>query len=165
MPTDFYPYANLRLLIPKPAATPQSLRGGLPVSNSSWVVEAFVKAEQGAGRDASAPPSVDPSKRVLTGYITAWADLPAQVDWLAARSAFSWNETGLAPAGMMVGTGARFGHGFLGVLSDLPTLTGNPQRGEATILGLSGTFGSGGIGAELRAVTGDAITVELQVVA
>lgn len=162
MATDFYPYANLRLLIPQPAETPESLRDGLPASSGSWVIELFAKAEQGAGRDAPGPPSIDPSKRVLAGYITAWATLPAETDWLAARSAFSWNDTGLAPAGLMVGMGGR---GLLGVLPDLPTLTGNPQQGEATIRGLSGTFGSGGIGAELRAVTGDAITIELQVVA
>lgn len=165
MATDFYPYANLRLLIHKPAEMPESLRDGLPASTGSWVIEVFAKAEQAAGRDAPGPPSVDPSKRVFTGYITAWAELPAETDWLAARSAFSWNETGLAPDGLLVGTGGKSGRGFLGVLSDLPVLTGNPQQGEATIQGLSGAFGSGGIGAELRAVTGDAITVELQVVA
>lgn len=162
MATDFYPYANLRLLIPQPAATPESLRDGLPASSGAWVIEVFAKAEQGAGRDAPAPPSVDPSKRMLAGYITAWAELPANTSWLAARSAFSWDETGLAPVGLMVGMG---GQGLLGVLPDLPAVSGNPQQGEATIRGLSGTFGSGGIGAELRAVTGDAITIELQVVA
>jgi hypothetical protein len=162
MATDFAPYANLRLLIPQPAEAPESLRDGLPVSRGAWVIEAFAKAEQGAGRDAPGPPSIDPSKRILAGYITAWATLPAETDWLAARSAFTWDETGLAPDGLMVGMS---GPGFLGALPDLPALTGNPQQGEATIQGLSGTFGSGGIGAELRAVTGDAITVELQVVA
>lgn len=162
MATDFAPYANLRLLIAQPAETPESLRGGLPASTGAWVIEAFAKAEQGAGRGAPGPPSVDPSKRILAGYITAWAVLPAQTSWLAARSAFTWDDSGLAPAGLLVGMS---GQGLLGVLPDLPTLSGNPQQGEATIQGLSGTFGSGGIGAELRAVTGDAITVELQVVA
>lgn len=161
MATDFAPYANMRLLIAQPLEAPESLRDGLPVSSVSWVIELFAKAEQAAGRDAPGPPSIDPSKRVFAGYITAWATLPAQTSWLAARSAFTWDETGLAPAGLLQGMGGR---GILGVLPDLPTLTGNPQQGEVTILGLSGTFGSGGIGAELRAVTGDAITVELQVV-
>lgn len=162
MATDFAPYANLRLLIPQPAATPESLRDGLPASTGSWVIECFAKAPNGSGADGPAPPSVDPSVRSLAGYITAWAMLPAQTDWLAARSAFSWDESGLAPAGLMVGMGGR---GLLGVLPDLPTLSGNPQQGEATIQGLSGNYGSGGIGAELRTQTGDAITIELQVVA
>lgn len=162
MPTDFASYANLRLLVPQPAETPESLRDGLPVSSAAWVIEAFAKDEQAAGRDAPAPPSIDPSKRVLAGYITAWAVLPEETDWLAERSAFTWDDSGLAPAGLLVGTR---GQGILGVLPDLPTITGNPQQGEATIQGLSGVFGPGGIGGELRAVTGDAITVELQVVA
>lgn len=161
MTTDFAPYANLRLLIHRPVETPESLRDGLPLSTGGWVIECFARAEQAAGRNAPGPPSIDPSKRVLAGYITAWAELPDDTDWLAARSAFSWDETGLAPAGLMVGMGGR---GLLGVLPDLPTLSGHPQRGHATLLGLSGTYGPGGIGAELRTQTGDAITVELQVV-
>lgn len=162
MATDFAPYANLRLLIQKPAEAPESLRDGLPASAGAWVIECFAKAPGGSGADGNGPPSVDPSVRVLSGYVTAWAELPAETDWLAARSAFSWDETGLAPAGLMVGMGGR---GLLGVLPDLPVLTGNPQQGEATIQGLSGAYGPGGIGAELRTQTGDAITVELQVVA
>lgn len=160
MPTDFAPYANLRLLIPQPAATPESLRSGVPASSASWVIECFAKAETGAGRDAPGPQSLDPSKRTLSGYITGWAVLPAETDWLAAGSAFAWDTTGLAPAGLAAGLR---GKGLLGVLGDLPALTANPQRGEATILGLSGAFGPGGIGGELRAETGDAITIELQV--
>ncbi len=162
MATDFAPYANLRLLISKPAEAPEILRDGLPAGSDSWVIEAFVKAEQAAGRDAAATPSVDPSKRVLSGYITAWAVLPANTSWLAARSAFSWDDSGLAPPELAAGMGGR---AFLGVLPDLPALTGNPQQGEGTIIGLSGIYGPGGIGAELRPELGDAITVELHLVA
>jgi hypothetical protein len=162
MATDFAPFANLRLLIPQQAAAPTGLRDGLPASSASWVIEAFVKAEQAAARDGAETPSVDPSRRVLAGYITAWALLPENTDWLAASSAFSWDETGLAPSGLIAGVGGR---GFLGVLPDLPTLSGNPQQGKGTIIGLSGIYGPGGIGAELRPELGDAITVELHLVA
>lgn len=162
MATDFAPYANLRLLVHQPIEAPTSLRDGVPTSSGSWVIEAFIKGESGTLRDATGTPSLDPSKRILSGYITAWATLPAETDWLAAGSAFGWDDTGLAPAGLMVGMGGR---GLLGVLPDLPALSGNPQQGHATIIGLGGAYGPGGIGGELRGETGDALTVELEVVA
>jgi hypothetical protein len=162
MATDFTPYANLRLLIPQPPTAPANFRSGVPVGTGSWVIECFARAEQAAGRPGQELPSIDPSKRTLAGYITAWATLPANTSWLAVRSAFTWTETGLAPSGLLTGMGGR---GFLGVLPDLPTITASGQQGEATILGLAGTYGPGGIGAELRDVLGDAITVELQVAA
>lgn len=162
MPTDFAPYANLRLLIPQPVAAPANFRSGVPIGTGSWVIECFARAQQAAGTPGAPLPSIDPSVRTLAGYITAWATLPANTSWLAARSAFTWTDTGLAPAGLLTGIGGR---GFLGVLPSLPTIAASGQQGEATILGLAGSYGPGGIGAELREVLGDAITVELQVAA
>ena len=157
MATDFYDYANLRLLIPQPAAIPANLRAGMPAATASWVVECFAKGEN---TDAPGLPSIDPRRRVLAGYITAWAALPANTSWLAVRSAFTWTDTGLAPAGLLPGASGR---GFLGVLPDLPTITNNGQQGEATILALADPYGPGGIGAELRQQLGDRIRFELQV--
>lgn len=154
MPTDFAPYANLRLLIPQPAVV-EDFRSGVPASTASWVLHIFAK---GPTTVAPGTPSIDPRSRTLEGYITAFATLPANTSWLAASSAFTWDTTGLAPAGLLVGAG---GPGLLGVLEALPTITG--QQGEATITSLGGAFGPGGIGAELRSQLGDAITVELQV--
>lgn len=155
MPTDFAPYANLRLLIPQPAAAPANFRSGVPASTASWILHVFAK-----GSTAAAPstPSIDPRTRTLEGYITAFATLPANTSWLQATAGLAWDTTGLAPAGLLAGASGR---GFLGVLESLPTVTG--QQGEATITALGGAFGPGGIGAELRAQLGDAITVELQV--
>lgn len=155
MATDFAPYANLRLLIPQPAAAPANFRSGVPTSAASWLIHVFAK---GGTTAAAATPSIDPRTRTLEGYITAFATLPANTSWLQATSGLSWDSTGLAPAGLLVGAAGR---GFLGVLESLPTATG--QQGEATITALGGQFGPGGIGAELRAQLGDAITVELQV--
>lgn len=156
MPTDFSPYANLRLLIPQPAVV-TSFRDGVPSSTSSWILHVFAKGEASTGADL---PSVSPRTRTLSGYITAWAVLPAETDWLAASSAFTWNDSGLAPPGLLTGASGR---GFLGILEDLPTVTASGQQGEATITGLAEPFGPGGIGAELRQQLGDKIRVELQV--
>jgi hypothetical protein len=157
--TPLAPYANLRLLIPQPV-TPANFRAGVPAAAGSWVLQCFAKAEMPNGRPGQDLPSIDPSKRALAGYITAWALLPANTSWLAAASAFTWTTTGLAPAGLAVGLQ---GTGYLGDLSALPTTASPAQRGEATITGLAGTFGPGGIGSLLRQELGDAITVELQV--
>jgi hypothetical protein len=157
MPTDFAPYANLRLLIPQPAAAPANFRSGVPAGAGSWLIHVFAK---GPATAAPATPSIDPRTRTLEGYITAWATLPANTSWLQATAGLSWDTTGLAPAGLLTGASGR---GFLGLLESLPAVTG--QQGEATITALGGAFGTGGIGAELRAQLGDAITVELQVAA
>ncbi len=157
MPTDFAPYANLRLLIPQPAVAPANFRSGVPTSTASWILHVFAKGPTTIGQ---ATPSVDPRTRTLEGYITAWASRPANTSWLQPTSALTWDTTGLAPAGLLTGASGR---GFLGVLESLPTVQG--QQGEATITSLGGAFGPGGIGAELRAQLGDAITVELQVAA
>ena len=157
MATDFYPYANLRLLIPQPVQAPANFRTGVPLNATSWVIEAFVKGENSPTTEL---PSIDPMRRTLAGYITAWAVLPANTSWLAASSAFTWTTTGLAPAGLLAGAGGR---GFLGVLPSLPTITAGGQQGEARILALMDPYGPGGIGSELRSVLGDRIRIELQV--
>jgi hypothetical protein len=158
MTTPLAEFANLRLLIPQPVA-PANFRSGVPAPTASWVIEMFAKSEAAGGQPGQSLPSVDPTRRTLSGYITAWAVLPANTSWLAAATAFTWTTTGLAPAGLAVGLQ---GTGLLGRLAALPTIAGPAQRGEATIVRLGGDFGPGGIGEILRAELGDAITVELQ---
>lgn len=157
MPTPFAPYANLRLLIPQPQALPADFRSGVPASTASWVLQVFIRGPEAGGQPL---PSTTPQVRSLSGYITAWAVLPAGTSWLAAASAFSWDTTGLAPTGLAAGLSGR---GFFGDLSALPATSAPAQVGEASITGLFGRYGTGGIGAELRTRTGDAIDVELQV--
>ena len=158
MATDLAPYANLRLLLPQPAAAPQNFRSGVPAATASWVVECFAKREN---TDlAGQLPSIDPRRSVLSGYITSWAVLPANTSWLAVRSAFTWNETGLTPAGLLPGA---MGRGILTLLEALPTITQPTVQGEITVLAVADPFGPGGIGAELRQQLGDRIRVELQV--
>jgi hypothetical protein len=158
MTTPLAEFANLRLLIPQPVA-PANFRSGVPAATASWVIEMFAKSEAAGGQPGQSLPSIDPARRTLSGYITAWATLPANTSWLAAATAFTWTTTGLAPAGLAVGLQ---GTGLLGRLAALPTIAGPAQRGEATIVRLGGDFGPGGIGEILRAELGDAITVELQ---
>jgi hypothetical protein len=156
MPTPFAPRANLRLLIPQPPALPANFRSGVPPSTASWVLEAFIRGPENPGADL---PSTTPQVRALSGYITAWALLPSGTSWLAAASAFTWDTTGLAPAGLAAGLGGR---GYLGSLSALPTTATPGQLGEVTITSLGGRYGPGGIGDLLRTRTGDAIDIELQ---
>jgi len=157
--TDFFEYSNLRLLIPRPAAAPLNFREGVPAGVGHWLIHAFAR---GPASGAPELPSIAPRTIVVAGYITAWADLPAGADWLAAAGAFSWDTTGLAPAALRMGMSGR---GFLGDLQALPVITGPAITGEASITALGGLYGPGGIGAELRADVGDAITVELQAAA
>lgn len=158
MPSPFSPYANLRILIPRPAAS-LTFRGGSPPPNGHWLIHCYAPGPTTGATDL---PTVSPRVRSLAGYITAWALLPTGGNWLAATTGFTWETTGLAPSGLRIGMGGR---GFLGALPDLPTKTGTWQEGEATITSLSGQFGPGGIGAQIRARAGDAITIELQVTA
>jgi hypothetical protein len=155
MPTDFAPYANVRILWTPPGQI-TDFRSGIPTAGDPIVIEAFLKGQTGTPQDL---PSIKAAPRILAGYITAWATVPTGADWLAAGSAFSWDTTGLAPAGLLPGVRGR---GFLGNLEALPATTGG-QVGEATVISIAGMFGVGGIGAELRTALGDAISISLEV--
>lgn len=155
MATDFAPYANLRFLWPQPAEI-TSLRTGIPAPAALVAIEAFVKGDAPTVQEL---PSLRTGTRVLTGYITRWAPVPAGADWLDSGAGWSWTDTGLMPAGLAAE--AR-GRAYLGPLSALPTLGG--LVGEVTVMHLGGQFGIGGIGAELRTALGDAIRVSLATV-
>lgn len=152
MATDFAPYANLRMLWARPVEI-TDLRNGIPVSTDLVVIEAFVK---GGGATPQELPSLRSSTVIREGFITQWAELPEDADWLAAGSSWSWSTDGLMPPGLQAE--AR-GRAYLGPLEQLPTIANGGMLGEATILELGGQFGVGGIGAELRAALGDAIRV------
>jgi hypothetical protein len=160
MATDLAPYANIRLLIPQPVA-PANFRSGVPAAAGSWVIECFAKRDKVNADDKpfGSLPSVDSRWQILEGYITQWAVLPANTSWLATRSAFTWNITGLAPSGLLPGANGR---GILTVLEQLPTITQPAPQGEVTIVGLADPFGTGGIGAEVRSVLGDKIRIDFQ---
>lgn len=155
MATDFNEYRNLRLIWHQPAAI-TNLRDGLPAPGDPVIIEAFLKASEPTAQEL---PSLRIGVRTLSGFICRWALLPAGGDWLSAGNGWSWDESGLMPAGLQAD--AR-GNAYLGDLPALPTLGG--LRGEATITSLGGTFGVGGIGAELRVALGDAIRVAFETV-
>jgi len=147
MATDFAPYANLRMLW-RPPGTITSFRSGVPAAGPAVVVEAFAK---GSGRSEQDLPGVKAGALILEGYITRWA-LLGSATWQAAGSAFSWDETGYRPAGMLPGA---TGQAVLTNLTLLPTLADGSEVGQLRILELSQPFGIGGIGTELREALGD----------
>ena len=155
MATDFAAYANLRFLWPQPAAI-TTLRNGMPSPAALVVIEVFAKGETGSPEQI---PSLHIGTRTMEGYITRWAPLPSGASWLASGSSWSWTDTGLMPTGLAAE--AR-GKAYLGPLDALPTLGG--LVGEVTIMQLGGTFGIGGIGAELRTALGDAIRLQFATV-
>jgi hypothetical protein len=156
MATEFYEYSNVRLLIGKPAAV-VNFRDGVPSSTAAWLIHVYAKGPTGGAAEL---PSIDPKTRVMGGYITAWAEVPAATAITAASSGFTWNDTGLAPDGLRVGMGGR---GLIAKLEDLPLLTGPALQGEVSITMLSDPFGPGGIGSQIRELIGDKISIELQV--
>lgn len=147
MATDFAPYANLRMLW-QPPGTITSFRSGVPAAGPAVVVEAFAK---GSGRSEQDLPGIKAGALILEGYITRWA-LLGSATWQATGSAFSWNETGYRPAGMLPGA---TGQAVLTDLTLLPTLADGSEVGQLRILELSQPFGIGGIGTELREALGD----------
>jgi len=147
MATDFAPYANLRMLW-QPPGTITSFRSGVPAAGPAVVVEAFAK---GSGRSEQDLPGIKAGALIIEGYITRWA-LLGSATWQAAGSAFSWNETGYRPAGMLPGA---TGQAVLTDLTLLPTLADGSEVGQLRILELSQPFGIGGIGTELREALGD----------
>jgi hypothetical protein len=157
MPTPFYSRSNCRILIPQPPSAPANFRSGVPASTASWVLEAFIRGPMSEGEDL---PSTTARVRNLSGFITAYATLPTGATWTAAGSAFSWTTTGLAPEGLLPGL---MGRAYLGDLSLLPLTPSPGQQGEATITSIGGRYGPGGIGAQLRRSTGDAIDLTLEI--
>jgi hypothetical protein len=145
MATDFAPYANLRILW-RPPGTITTFRAGVPAAGPAVVVEAFAK---GSGRTEQDLPGVKAGALILEGYLTRWALLGA-ADWQAAGAAFSWDETGYRPAGMLPGAE---GQAVLTDLTLLPTLADGAEQGQLRILEFP--FGVGGIGSELREALGD----------
>ena len=148
MATDFADYANIRILwSPQPVI--EDLRSGVPVATDHMVIEAFVK---GDGPSPQEMPSIKLHAINLDGYITRYATLASDADWLNAGSSLTWTETGLMPDGFRAEIRCQ---AIFGDLTVLPTISG--LVGSATILKAGGRYGAGGIGAELRGELGDAI--------
>lgn len=150
MATDFAEYANLRFRWTRTNA-PVNLRNGVPTAGTTYVLQAFVKA---SAPSPDVLPQLTAGQTVLSGYLTGYATLPNGTSWLAATSAFSWTETGLAPDGLLAGAEGR---ALLGRLESLPTVAPGGVEGKATIRALQQPFGIGGIGAELRTALGDKV--------
>jgi hypothetical protein len=93
------------------------------------------------------------SGAIASGAATGEVRLtPAIPDWLAAGDSWAWEEGGASPGGFMPGAE---GAAYWGDLESLPAIVG--ELGRLTILELGGSFGFGGIGAEIRAEAGDGI--------
>lgn len=148
MPTPFAQFASVRLIWVETTAKPADLRDGpRPGTSRSVVIEAYIEPTPAgpAGTDAGGG---EIGSQNLKGFITRWALLPSGANWLDAGAAWSWDDSGLRPAGLVAGTRMEAVECDLAALPSPPTL----RRGWLTIGTLSGT---GGVDAIVRAAAGD----------
>lgn len=111
------------------------------------MIEAFADSTPGSpsGQDAG---GTEIGVQQFQCFLTRWAILPEQADWLDAGTSWSWDDSGLRPVGLVAGTRME---AWMGPLAELP-ITTNGRRGWFT----PGTFtGTGGIDAIVRAAAGD----------
>jgi len=161
MPTPFLAYENAAILWEAPGERLTGRDGYGVAPGQAYLIGAFLKrGGDPAGVGKSGPGSaefagVGGTVSDLRGYVTRCAAIPAEV--LAAASAWwliDWatlegvNLSGLAPEGF--GRDSR-GRAYLPGMGE----------GAATVQALGGAYGTAGIGAMLRATTGDPLTLEL----
>lgn len=154
MATPFAEFANARLAWQRRSAPPANLRGGTrPATTTTIVLEAFLEPAGGAGPDPNGDTTLLASgSRGFTGYLTRWAVLPTDADWLDAGTGWSWDETGLRPAGMAASTVEI--QAALVAMGSLPDLT-RAEIGTMVLTQLGSPYGPGGIGAEITDVAGE----------
>ncbi len=173
MASPFAPFANARLAWRRPTAPLANLRDGVAgLVSETVVIEAFLKettvsqqdgrsggdrATARSGGDRATAMVIDAA--AVRGYITRWVVLPAGESWLAAGTAWEWDETGLRPEGFRAsGAEAQL---FRGVLALLPA-TGSGTIHTIELQHVGSAYGDGGIGAVLREAAGDQFTALLR---
>jgi len=161
MASPFAEVANARILWDRPTELPEDFREGWSGGTTDRVVvELFLKASQPSALDVASPEGrrslVAGADRSVSAWVTRWAVLPDGADWLAAGTGWTWTETGLLPAGL--GPGRLALPLYWGPLP--PSTVGHTCTLNIDQAG--GDYGTGGIGAEIRAEAGDQIIGSLQ---
>jgi hypothetical protein len=149
MATPFAPFASIRMVWERPTAAVTSLRDGTRATVDQVVIEAFLDELGGSGEQAIGAQSVSGSS--ITGNLTRWAVVPSGASWLDSGASWTWDETGLRPAGLPRGERLQT---FIGDLSALPAV-GQAEIGHITIATLSA---EGGIDGLIRELAGDEFT-------
>jgi hypothetical protein len=165
MPTPFAPFANARLRWERRAA-PANLRDGLRrAAVATIVVELFLEPDETLKRRATPDQwgegTAQASQgRNVTGYITRWATLPDGADWLDAGSSWTWDDSGLRPAGMKAGEQEL--QAALVNLRELPAVD-RAEIGTLVLTQLGSPYGPGGIGQLISSVAGELVEARFQI--
>lgn len=163
MASPFADVGNARLLWLQPAAAPANFRQGpAAVGTTRVVIEAFLRAvvptsPMGTAAVEGRQSVVTMVDRRVTAWIIRFATVPGAEDWLAPGTAWAWTETGLLPAGL--GAGRADLQCYWG---PLPPDLAVGRMGSLNLEQVGGDYGTGGIGAAVRAEAGDSIMGSLQ---
>lgn len=149
MPTPLAEFANCRMVWHRPTSVRTSLREGMRSTTDTIVLEAKIKLQGPTGEQDSGGRSIGAGSCV--GYITQWALIPVNSNWLEAGRSWTWNDSGLRPDGLSRGEKLE---AFIGRLASLPAI-GQGEKGYITIATL---MGEGGIDAIKREAAGDKFT-------
>ena len=123
----------------RPTDAPADLREGIRPAFDTVVLEAYVDTSGPSGEQPLGGQHIGSAS--VEGNITRWAVLPSGADWLDAGSSWSWDDSGLRPAGLPRGEKMA---AFLGAVTSLPDL-GDGEVGWLTIATMSSEGGIDGI--------------------
>lgn len=158
MPSPFAEFpASARMEWRRPAANPTTLRDGTRTPTVAVVIELFAKAKRSSSRDASAEENlslVAAGSAAFSSYVIRWAVVPAGDTWLGAGTAWTWDTSGLAPAGLVAGEQPH--KLYMGSPDDLAAPKAGTIR-ELVISQVGPDQGTGGVGAIIRESAGDKI--------
>lgn len=150
MASPFAEYANLRLRFERRTAAIASLRDGARVTTEVVVIDAWARSNDAGGGEQQTG-GVALGQFALSGFLVRHAVLPPGSDWLSLGLTWPWQEDGLRPEGLRAGETLQ---ACFGDLTGLPAVD-DAELGWLTLSQISHPYGSGGIGAKLRAAAGD----------
>lgn len=150
MASPFAAYANLRLRFERRSQAIPNFRDGARVPTEIVVIDAWARsAGEGGGEQQAGGMAL--GQFTLTGFLVRHAVLPPGADWLGLGLSWPWVNDGLRPQGLRAGEQLQ---ACWGDLSGLPAVD-DAELGWLTLSQISHPYGSGGIGARLRAAAGD----------
>lgn len=150
MTSPFAAYANLRLRFERRTDAIPNFRDGSRVPTEIVVIDAWARSNEAGGSEQQSG-GLAIGQFTLSGFLVRHAVLPPGADWLGLGMTWDWDTTGLRPRGLQAGDKLQ---AYWGDLSELPA-TDDADLGWLTLSQISHPYGSGGIGARLRAAAGD----------